>query len=125
VKEHIRKQGYFITETEPDPAMRRNHPKIARMTSRGGYAAARTPMSTPAAREIVSAFEARGPVVLSPTLGGSVPLYIFEQELGAPFVGVPIANHDNNQHASNENIRLEMLWAGVETFRALMTIGAR
>lgn len=125
VKEHIRKQGYFIADNEPNLTMRRKHPKIARITGSGGYAAARTPMNTPAVREIVSALEARGPVVLSPTLGGSVPLYIFEQELGAPFVGVPIANHDNNQHASNENIRLEMLWAGIETFRALMTIGAR
>ena len=37
-----------------------------------------------------------------------------------PVVGVPIANHDNNQHASNENIRIQNLWDGIETYAALL-----
>jgi hypothetical protein len=37
-------------------------------------------------------------------------------------VGMPIANHDNNQHSSNENIRLQNLWDGVETMAALLTM---
>ena len=37
-----------------------------------------------------------------PTPGGSIPMYLFDDVLGAPVVGVPIANHDNNQHAANE-----------------------
>jgi len=35
-------------------------------------------------------------------------------------ITVPIANHDNNQHSSNENIRLQNLWGGIETMAALM-----
>jgi hypothetical protein len=27
---------------------------------------------------------------------------------------VPIANHDNNEHSFNENIRLQNLWDGIE-----------
>jgi acetylornithine deacetylase/succinyl-diaminopimelate desuccinylase-like protein len=33
---------------------------------------------------------------------------------------LPIANYDNNQHASNENLRLENLWDGIELFAAVM-----
>jgi acetylornithine deacetylase/succinyl-diaminopimelate desuccinylase-like protein len=31
-----------------------------------------------------------------------------------------VANHDNNQHAENENIRIKNLWDGMETMAALM-----
>jgi acetylornithine deacetylase/succinyl-diaminopimelate desuccinylase-like protein len=33
---------------------------------------------------------------------------------------VPIANHDNNQHAENENIRIGNLWDGIEIFASVM-----
>jgi acetylornithine deacetylase/succinyl-diaminopimelate desuccinylase-like protein len=80
-------------------------------------------MDLPIAQDVIKAIEAvTGSVVKAPTLGGSVPLYIFEQELRTPFVGVPIANHDNNQHAANENIRLANLWSGIEVMAALMTM---
>ena len=58
-------------------------------------------------------------VVLLPTLGGSVPLAIIEDVVKAPMIGVPIVNHDNNQHAANENLRLKDFWNGIELFRAL------
>jgi acetylornithine deacetylase/succinyl-diaminopimelate desuccinylase-like protein len=60
------------------------------------------------------------PVVLQPTSGGSLPLYLFEQYLHAPTITVPVANHDNNQHAENENIRLANLWSGIESMAAIM-----
>ena len=66
----------------------------------------------------------RTPVV-TPTLGGSVPMYLFRQAGQArpgsptPAINVPIANHDDNQHAPNENLRLQNLWDGIETFAAL------
>jgi acetylornithine deacetylase/succinyl-diaminopimelate desuccinylase-like protein len=55
-------------------------------------------------------------------MGGSVPLYAIEQELAVPWIGVPIVNHDNNQHAANENIRLQNLWDGIELMAALMRL---
>jgi hypothetical protein len=57
-----------------------------------------------------------------PTLGGSLPLSIFREHIGAVTITVPIANYDNNQHAENENIRLQNLWDGIETYAALMTL---
>jgi len=43
--------------------------------------------------------------------------------LGAQAIIVPIANHDNNQHSHNENLRLQNLWDGIETMAALLTLG--
>jgi len=60
------------------------------------------------------------PIVLTPTLGGSLPVYLFEDELHAPFLIVPIANHDDNQHAPNENLRLGNLRYGIALMSALM-----
>jgi hypothetical protein len=34
-------------------------------------------------------------------------------------VGLPIVNHDNNQHAANENVRVQNLWDGLEAFAAV------
>jgi hypothetical protein len=42
--------------------------------------------------------------------------------LKTPTITVPIANHDNNQHAENENLRLQNLWDGLETYVALMRL---
>jgi hypothetical protein len=52
-------------------------------------------------------------------LGGSVPMYIFE-DLGMPWIGVPIVNYDNHQHSSDENLRLGHLWNGIELYAAIL-----
>ena len=61
------------------------------------------------------------PIVRLPILGGSVPLSTLQDALGRPVVIVPIVNHDNNQHAANENLRLRNLWDGMVVFSALFT----
>jgi acetylornithine deacetylase/succinyl-diaminopimelate desuccinylase-like protein len=40
--------------------------------------------------------------------------------LGTPVIGLPIANHDNNQHAANENLRLKNLWDGIAVYASLL-----
>ena len=60
--------------------------------------------------------------MLQPTMGGSLPLFLFEKYLKAKTITVPIANHDNNQHAENENIRIRNLFDGIETMASLMMI---
>ncbi len=81
-------------------------------------------MDLPAVQEVIAAAEraAGEPVILMPTLGGSLPLYLFTDLLGRPLVIVPIANHDNNQHAPDENLRLANLWYGIDLFAALLTM---
>jgi len=53
-------------------------------------------------------------------MGGSVPLFAIEDALRTPTITVPIANHDNNQHAANENLRIQNLWDGIELLAALL-----
>ena len=120
---HIRQQGYFFTEAEPDADMRLSHARIARLVRGHGYNAVRTPMDLDVSRRVIRAVElARGPVIKLPTLGGSLPLPVFEEVLKTPVIVVPIANHDNNPHGHNENMRLQNLWDGIETMAALLTM---
>ncbi len=124
VVEHIRKQGYFIVDHEPDAATRMAHPKLAFVKlGTEGYNASRTSMDLPISQLVLkTADSARGPVVKLPTMGGSVPLYMIDEILHVPTITVPIANHDNNQHSFNENIRIQNLWDGIELMAALLAM---
>ncbi len=122
---HIRQQGFFVIDREPTVDERRQHSKIAKVLMRpGGYNAERTRMDLPIARSVVAAVESTTnlPVVKLPTSGGSLPLSIITERVRTVTISVPIANYDNNQHAENENLRLQNLWDGIETMAALMTM---
>jgi acetylornithine deacetylase/succinyl-diaminopimelate desuccinylase-like protein len=122
VIEHIRKQGYFVVDHDPDLETRMSHAKVAKVSSReSGYNAVRTSMDLPISKVVIAAAEsARGPVIKLPTMGGSVPLDIIENTLNVPTISTPIANHDNNQHSFNENLRIQNLWDGIELMAALI-----
>jgi len=122
VIEHIKSQGYYVTEKEVTDEERRTYPRIAVVTYGQGYNAQRTRMDLPIAQDVIRAVRSTTgeQVVLMPTLGGSLPLFLFEKYLHTPTITVPIANHDNNQHAENENIRIQNLWNGIETYVGLM-----
>jgi acetylornithine deacetylase/succinyl-diaminopimelate desuccinylase-like protein len=123
VIDHIRRQGFTVLDHDPTDAERREYPKIIKvLTGTGSYNAQRTPMDLPIITRIRNALQSTtpDPVVLQPTSGGSLPLYLFEEYLHVHTITVPIANHDNNQHAENENIRLANLWAGIESMAAIM-----
>jgi acetylornithine deacetylase/succinyl-diaminopimelate desuccinylase-like protein len=122
---HVRAQGFHVVEgREPTAEERRAHPLVARVNRRGGYNAERTPMDSPFGRAVLAAVQSVSAdrVVALPTLGGSLPLSIFRETIGATTVTVPVANYDNNQHAEDENIRLRNLWEGVEIMAAVMTL---
>jgi acetylornithine deacetylase/succinyl-diaminopimelate desuccinylase-like protein len=113
---HIEGLGYRVIEQEPDSALRVSTPRLVRVERGDGYPAGRTPLDGRVARALVDALSAAGhgePVVL-PTMGGSGPAYVFTDILGVPFAAVPTVNHDNNQHAENENLRVGNLFSGME-----------
>lgn len=126
VEKHVARQGYHIVREPPDEATRAAHPLIARLTwdAEGGYPAARTPLDDPMAQQAATAIEqiVGAPIVRAPTLGGSVPMYLFHGDGRTPVVGVPLANFDNNQHAPNENLRLQNLWDAIEIFAGLFVL---
>jgi acetylornithine deacetylase/succinyl-diaminopimelate desuccinylase-like protein len=122
---HISKQGFYVIDRDPSDAERLKYPLIARVIHRsGGYNAERTRMDLPISQAVIDAVQSTSaqPIVKLPTSGGSLPLSIITENLRTVTITVPIANYDNNQHAENENIRLQNLWDGIETFAALMTM---
>jgi len=121
IVDFIRAQGFYVIDHDPTMDERRAHALIAKVVDEGGYRASRTRMDLPAAVAVVRVVQAAtgGTAVVAPTLGGSVPMYIFE-DLGLPWVGVPIVNYDNHQHSADENLRLGNLWRGMEIYGALL-----
>ena len=65
-----------------------------------------------------------GSLVVAPGMGGTLPLYLFTEVAGKPAIVVPVANHDNNQHAPDENLRIANLWYAIDLYAQLMTMPA-
>ncbi len=124
VEAHIKRQGYRIVREDPDAALRLKYPLIAKVTRRTGYPAVRSRMDDPSVAPLIDALRIAvgDELILTPTLGGSLPLYMFEEASAAPIVILPIANFDNNQHAPDENIRLGNLFYGIEAYAAVLTM---
>jgi acetylornithine deacetylase/succinyl-diaminopimelate desuccinylase-like protein len=123
VEAHVRSRGFHLVTDTPTVADRQRYPKIARLRWEAGYPAQRAAMDDAFSRALVTAIGdgAAQPPLLVPTLGGSGPGYLFTEVFGVPVVTLPIANADNNQHAANENLRVQNLWNGIEMYAALMT----
>jgi len=117
----IRAQGYFVVDHEPTMDERRAHALIAKIVDEGGYRASRTAMDLPVSKAMIALVQSAtdGRAVIAPGLGGSVPMYIFE-DIGLPWIGVPIVNYDNHQHSSDENLRLGHFWNGMELYGAIL-----
>ncbi len=123
VRDFIEKKGFYVTDREPDAETRRARSKVAKVVFGTGSEARRTSMALPIAQEVIRTVEsARGQVVKLPTMGATVPLDAFERPLGTTTIIVPMANHDDNQHTFNENLRLQNLWDGIELMAALLTM---
>lgn len=124
---HIERQGYAVVREDPDSVTRLNSPRLVKVRVSRGYPAGRTPLSLPAARGLIDALQSAGlgEPVIGPTMGGSGPAYVYTDILGAPFVVVPTVNHDNNQHASNENVRIRNLFRGMAILAAVASADLR
>lgn len=128
VEDHIRRQGYFIVHDSATTAVRLAHPKVARVEWESGYPPSRAPLDGAFGRAVLTTLNegADQHFLALPTSGGSGPAYLFEQILHVPMISLPIANYDDNQHAANENLRIQNLWDGIETYAALLAgIGER
>jgi acetylornithine deacetylase/succinyl-diaminopimelate desuccinylase-like protein len=129
VVDYVRSRGYFVVDTDPTKEILTSHPRVALIfRDPASYNAVRTPMDLTIAKEVIAAVQSssteggRGQVVLLPTMGGSVPLEVMVRAAHTHTITVPIANYDDNQHAANENLRLQNLWDGTQTMAALLTM---
>ena len=119
VEAFLKAKGWTIVAQEPDTAALLAHPRIIRLEWGSGYPAYRTDSSTPIAKAVIATASkaAQYPVAVLPMMGASVPIYLFADLFKVPVIGMPIVNHDNSQHAANENQRLQNLWDGIGTVR--------
>lgn len=124
VLDHIRAQGFTILDHEPTDEDFAGYARLIRVEPRPGYNAQRTPLDLPVAQAVVAAVQSTVdyPVLQLPSAGGSLPLIVIEQVLGVKVITVPVVNYDSNQHAQNENVKVQFLWDGIESYAALMTM---
>ena len=121
VETHVARQGFHLVREEPTAATLRAHAKVARLDWESGYPALRTPLDDPMAARLTELMQRiAADLIVTPSLGGSLPLHEFGSRLSAPIVILPLANHDNNQHAENENIRLGNLWDAMRIYGAVL-----
>lgn len=87
-----------------------------------GMSPSRTPLDSPYGEAIRHAILlAQGVEPLQyPTMGGSLPDYVFTKILGIPAFVVPYANADEANHAPNENLKLDCFINGIRTGAALL-----
>lgn len=123
IRAHIRDQGYYVVDTEPDDATRAAHRDIVRLTASQGTEAYRTDPASPMSKQVAEAIgriHGRPPVLVR-TMGGTLPIAPMAELLDVPVIVVPTVNFDNNQHSDNENLRLGHLFTSIKTFAALLT----
>jgi acetylornithine deacetylase/succinyl-diaminopimelate desuccinylase-like protein len=88
----------------------------------GGINPSRTPVDDPYVQTVARAVQiatGREPIV-SPSMGGSGPDWLFTGGMGLPSVWLPLSPHDSNNHAPNESIFLEGFFEGIKISAAIM-----
>lgn len=119
---HLNRQGFHIVHDDPSAETLRNHTRVAKLEwDETGYPAHRTALDDPVSLRMTRLMRLVAPdLIVTPAMGGSLPLHEFERRLSAPIIILPLANHDNNQHAENENIRLQNIWDAVAVYAAVL-----
>lgn len=123
VEAHLRSLGYQITYSEPTEEKLKTQSKLVKLNWKMGYPSFRASLDSPMAKKlksIMTEMDGEEPL-MTPTMGGSLPIYLFENAIDAPIIILPIANHDNNQHGPNENLRIKNLWDAIDLYALVLT----
>ena len=101
----------------------KKHAPDVEFIAESGMEPSRTLLESPFTEPLRAAIiAAQGtPPLLIPSAGGSLPDYVFTKILGIPAFGVPYANHDEANHAPNENMTLDRFISGIKTGAAMLT----
>ncbi|WP_108247143.1 M20/M25/M40 family metallo-hydrolase [Muricauda brasiliensis] len=123
VKDHITKQGYKVLNHVPSKDERMHFDKIITIEEGSVTDAFRTELNNPYGEFIVKTLnQSFGEEVIQiRTMGGTVPIAPFINELKIPAFIVPVVNPDNNQHSPNENIKIGQLAYGIKTFYSILS----
>jgi len=125
VKKHIQNQGYFITDTIPTREERMSNDKIMTIKEGSVTNAFRTNLDNSYGNFLVNTLKGtfNEDVVQIRTMGGTVPIAPFINELKIPAFIVPMVNPDNNQHSPNENLKIGQIAYGIKVFYGILSTG--
>lgn len=122
IEAHVIRQGFHIVYDEPSNETLRNNEKVIKLDWRGaGGSGLRTSMDGEMSQRLIQLMRQISPdLILTPSMGGGLPLNAFRSRMQTPIIVLPLANHDNNQHAENENLRLQNLWDAMTVYGAVL-----
>lgn len=87
------------------------------------YSSVHSPFVAPILRALKSGF-GKEPI-LEPVMPGTLPNYIWTKVAHKPTFVIPLANADQNNHAPNENLRIDQFFSGIKSIVYLIDeIGA-
>ncbi|RJT07869.1 M20/M25/M40 family metallo-hydrolase [Halococcus sp. IIIV-5B] len=122
----------LVADQDPDDILTRFRDHVERhasgtvdldVISHGSMTPQRTSLDSPVIAPILDAVGETwdNDPILKPSLGGSLPTYVFENHLGTPCVVVPYANADEDNHSPNENLAVERFRTGIHTTAHVLT----
>lgn len=123
IEAHIRSEGFYIVYEDPSHEELRENEKVVKLDwrGRGGNPGLRTALDHPMSERLINLMREIAPdLIVTPTMGGTLPLNAFDDILQVPIIILPLANHDNNQHAENENIRLQNIWDAMAIYGSIL-----
>ncbi len=123
IKQHIKNQGFYITDTIPTMEERMQHDKIITFESSSVTQPFRTDLNIPFAKWLEKTIKDKesDTIVKIRIMGGTVPIASFINELNIPAIIVPMVNPDNNQHSPNENLKIKNIKYGIKTFYKILS----
>ncbi|WP_228238878.1 M20/M25/M40 family metallo-hydrolase [Allomuricauda sp. M10] len=123
VKDHIAKQGFKVLDHEPTKEERMQFDKIVMVKEGSVTDAFRTDLNNPYGQFLTATMKNtfNKDVIQIRTMGGTVPIAPFINELKIPAFIVPVVNPDNNQHSPNENVKIGQLAYGIKAFYGILS----
>lgn len=119
----------LVEPLTPDYVFKRVEAHVARFAPKvevvrhNGMLPSKTPLTSRFVLPLIEAVKAARGVepLLYPTVGGSLPDYVFTKILGKPAFVIPYANADEANHAPNENLEVVRFIDGIKTGSAVLT----
>lgn len=123
IKKHIENQGYIVIDKEPTFEQRMSHANIVMIKEGAITNPFRTALNDPYGIWVEDVLKStfNEDVVKIRTMGGTVPIAPFINELKIPAFIVPLVNPDNNQHSPNENLKIGQIYYGIKVFYSLLS----
>ncbi|WP_171097673.1 M20/M25/M40 family metallo-hydrolase [Ruegeria sp. HKCCD7255] len=118
----------LVEPLTPDYVFERIEAHVARhapeveVVRHNGMLPSKTPLDSPFAKPLREAIVAARGVepLIYPTVGGSLPDYVFTKILGKDAFVIPYANADEANHAPNENLEVVRFIDGIKTGAAVL-----